>query len=423
MKEQEFKSNKWLTLLTFGFLYTVVYIGRFGLIYSLDEISLQIEMSYNIKHAISGCVFLSYALGSLINGRIVDYTLKPKRMILIGTSISIFSNICMVSAVTWKDLLWLSLVNGYFQSMIWVSGVCLVTQWWKSSERGIGGGIANFFSGLSHVTAFFLPEMIVISYFKLEWQNEIAAPLVFTTIFLLLFAVLAQNDPSKIGCEDYKEDEWMAKKELYLYMKTKGKKNPWVFFFKEKKMWCWCAIAFLSSLCRYGLLVWIPEYYSAVHFIDQMDANFANLILPLGMAFGTLILSLITSYYFKNNKGIMVVICAACSGTLITIFPMMLSLRIALIGIFGTGFFLYGINGILWIYAMDMGGRVRAGTVAGVLNCCAYIGTFLETYVFSFVLQYTGSRISTFVLMEVLCIAMAGFAILVSEKDTVVETE
>ena len=47
---------------------------------------------------------------------------------------------------------------------------------------------------------------------------------------------------------------------------------------------------------------------------------------------------------------------AALCGMLVVIFPMVQEEAAILTGIFFTGFALYGINGILWLYALDQGG-------------------------------------------------------------------
>lgn len=180
----------------------------------------------------------------------------------------------------------------------------------------------------------------------------------------------------------------------------------------------------LSSLCRYGLLKWIPLYYEVEAGGGSiLSRNFSNLILPLGMAFGTLTLTWFAGKKFNSNKGLMVIVSAALCGTFVIIFPTMMYTKVVLTGIFCTGFFLYGINGILWIYAMDEGGRLYSGTAAGILNCFAYIGAAAEAFLFPVIVKATGQMISIFIVMEIICVAMVICGIVISEKDTTVEEE
>ena len=301
----------------------------------------------------------------------------------------------------------------------------MIVNWWSGKERGLGCGIANFFSGLSHVTAYMLPAMLVVMYPQYGWRINFIIPMGIMTVFLGVFYCVTKDKPEDVKKESYIENnQVVAETERYLQQHFYEKnKNPWTYFFKREKFLWWCGVALLSSLCRYGLLKWIPQYYALESGSSILSPSFSNLILPLGMAFGSLTLTWITGKWFNNNKGLMIIISAALCGTLVVIFPTMVSTQIVLIGIFCTGFFLYGINGTLWIHAMDEGGRLYSGTAAGILNCSAYIGAALEAFLFPLIVESTGEMISIFIAMELFCIAMVICGIVISEKDTTLEAE
>ncbi|WP_415928938.1 hypothetical protein [Zhenpiania hominis] len=111
---------------------------------------------------------------------------------------------------------------------------------------------------------------------------------------------------------------------------------------------------------------------------------------------------------------------AALCGMLVVIFPMVQEEAAILTGIFFTGFALYGINGILWLYALDQGGRVFAGSVAGILNGFAYLGAFLENLLFHTVMNIFSGTMAVFFVMEVFCICMVICGMVVCKKNTVV---
>lgn len=420
-----YKSFKWLNLIGLALLYNTVYLGRFNLNNILPQIVREFHISSQQAGLIAGSIFISYALGSLINGRIVD-GYSPKKMILIGTCGSILCNLLITQTSLWQGILMIWLANGYFQSMIWVSVISLLTIWWSSNERGFAGGLINFFSGLSHVTAYLIPLIISALFPHFGWRSDFIIPMAIMAGFLILFCFITTDNPEAKGGETYiEENKIVACREEYLReeVQTLGG-SPWKFFFNQPKFLWWCGIATLSSLCRYGLLKWIPLYYAEDKGAGALlNPNFSNLILPLGMAFGTLTLSWVTGKKFSSNKGIMIITSAALCGTLVIIFPTISYSQVVLIGIFFTGFFLYGINGILWIYAMDSGGRVYSGTAAGILNCCAYMGAALEAFVFPLIVNLTNQMISIFIVMEIFCIAMVICGMVVSEKDTTIEYE
>ena len=426
MKEnnKSFNYFKWINLIGFALFYNTVYMGRFNLNSVLNQVSEELNILPYQETMLYSSVFIAYAVGSFFNGRLVDKH-SGKIMILLGAGVSILANVLVAFTSRWVVILLLSLINGYFQSMIWVSGISMLAKWWNSEERGLGGGVANFFSGLSHVTAYLLPAMIAVMYPQFGWRINFIIPMGVMAIFLGLFYWVTKDKPEDLKLKPYIEtNRTIVEAENYLYHEIyEKKKNPWKYFLSKKKFLWWCGLALLSSLCRYGLLKWIPLYYAVKEGGSILSQSFSNLILPLGMAFGTLILTWITGKRFYYNKGLMIIISAALCGTLVIIFPTMMSTKVVLIGIFCTGFFLYGINGILWIYAMDEGGRLYSGTAAGILNCFAYIGAALESFLFPIIVEATGEMISIFIVMEIFCIAMVICGIVVSEKDTNMEEE
>jgi len=417
-----FRRHKILSLVGFSLLYNMIYIGRFNLNYLLTKNELEIAMlPYQIQ-LISASVFFAYAIGSIVNGALADRW-NPQKMVLIGTGMSILMNLGVALVQPWYLLLLFWFVNGYFQSMIWVSGINIIVHWWKSDEWGIGCGVANFFSGLSHVTAYALPMVLLTLFPEIGWKGQFVLPMFFVFIFLLLFAAIVKASPENIGCPPYIDGDTSAvENEKYLLsLEEKGVGNQRIKYFLGKGLMIWSTIAFLSSLCRYGLLKWIPIYYEAENFSAIMNSTFIDLILPLGMAVGTLLITWMAGGLFRKNKGLVVIIAAASCGTIITIFPVVHDTVIILSGIFFTGFFLYGVNGVLWVYAMEAGGRLRAGTIAGILNGCAYLGATLEAVLFPLIIRWSGTLISVYVTMEVLCIFMVACGIAVSNKNTVVE--
>ena len=141
------------------------------------------------------------------------------------------------------------------------------------------------------------------------------------------------------------------------------------------------------------------------------------------MAFGTLIITWVAGTKLIDNQGIIVTAMAALCGMLVVIFPMVQEEAAILTGIFFTGFALYGINGILWLYALDQGGRVFAGSVAGILNGFAYLGAFLENLLFRTVLNLFSGNMAVFLVMEAFCVCMVICGMVVCKKNTVVIPE
>lgn len=421
--EKKFQEYKWRSLAAFAFMYNLVYLGRFNVNNSIGHLSKELFLTSGQQEIITTSVFVTYAAGSFINGYLADRW-GAKKAVILGGVISGLLNITVPFQIHWVPLLVIWLANGYFQSMIWVGGISLLANWWKEGERGKGVGIANFFSGMSHTTAYLIPVLLFAIWPEMSWQQNFSIPILLLILFACFFGICAVEKPEDKGLPPYESNNKRHnEREANLRSIAENNRLPWKHFFTQEKFLWWCAIAMLSSICRYGLLNWIPLYFKERNESAILSDTFLNLTLPVGMAFGTLIITWIAGTKLFNNKGIIVTVMAALCGTLVVIFPMVPDSRSVLVGIFFTGFALYGINGILWIHAIDQGCRVFAGSAAGIFNGFAYLGACLEGAVFSAVLHIFSDTMMVFVVMEALCICMVICGMVASKKDTVIMPE
>lgn len=422
--EQRFDHYKWITLISFALMYNFVYLGRFNVNNNMDNFVADAGMNGTQAHILSVSVFISYAAGSVINGYLAD-RYSSKRLVICGGLGTILMNGLISLENQWGLLLGTWIVNGLFQSMIWVGGISMLSHWWAEGYRGKGVGIANFFSGISHVTAYLLPILIVSLWPDIGWRTGMVIPMGILLIFVIVFAFVAVEKPQDKKLPAYAvHSQNHQKREETLRKRAEEGKNPWLYFLQLRNFWWWCAIALLSSICRYGLLNWIPVYYQQENGEEILSETFSNLMLPVGMAFGTLVITWVAGTRLFDNKGIIVTAMAALCGTLVITFPMLENTQSVLVGIFFMGFALYGINGILWVHAIDQGCRVFAGSAAGIFNGFAYFGAFLETVLFPAVLKlFDNNYLTIFVCMEILCIFMVICGIVVSKKNTIISPE
>ncbi len=422
--EQRFDHYKWITLISFALMYNFVYLGRFNVNNNMDNFVADGGMNGTQAHILSVSVFISYAAGSVINGYLAD-RYGSKRLVICGGLGTILMNGFISLENQWGLLLGTWIVNGLFQSMIWVGGISMLSHWWAEGYRGKGVGIANFFSGISHVTAYLLPILIVSLWPDIGWRTGMVIPMGILLIFVIVFAFVAVEKPQDKKLPAYAvHSQNHQKREETLRKRAEEGKTPWLYFLQLRNFWWWCAIALLSSICRYGLLNWIPVYYQQENGEEILSETFSNLMLPVGMAFGTLVITWVAGTKLFDNKGIIVTAMAALCGTLVITFPMLENTQSVLVGIFFMGFALYGINGILWVHAIDQGCRVFAGSAAGIFNGFAYFGAFLETVLFPAVLRlFDDNYLVIFVCMEILCIFMVICGIVVSKKNTIISPE
>lgn len=200
--EKTFKKYRMLCLMSFSVMYSFVYLGRFNVNNLMTYISEDISIGSQQQNIISVSVFITYALGSFINGYIAD-KYGAKKIVIIGGVVTSVLNMSIALQSSWYTILMTWICNGYFQSMIWVGGISILSHWWKEGERGKGVGIANFFSGMSHTVAYLVPLMMVSLWPTLGWRWYFVIPIGILMVFVILFAIFAKETPEDVGLEPY----------------------------------------------------------------------------------------------------------------------------------------------------------------------------------------------------------------------------
>jgi sugar phosphate permease len=414
-----FKKHAWILLLTFATLYLVVYGGRLNLGLAIPLMTEQMNWSKTQMGILSSVMFWTYGFGHFFNGRLGEI-FGVKRFIMAGAVLSCLANVL----ISFQDSLLLITIlwgfNGYFQSMLWSPGAALLASWWPGNTRGFAYGFHNAFSGLGQVFAWF---MVAIAFTLIpgpsgegDWRAAFTIPVIAILFFVVLFHFLVKRRPSEIGLKEYTEVEPERVEQeaaLEAISASKGKLYPYIYLFSQWRFVLWCFIVGGSNAARYGLLTWIPSYYKEVLQMDVKSGIVGSVWLPLGMALGTFIVPWITDKYCSLNRLPAVVICSLLAGSTVLLFPVLRDPFLVAVVLFMAGFFIYAVNGCVWAYASDVGGRFFSGTATGILDWAAYMAAAIQAIIFGIILD-TGAWHLLFIVVGGLCASMAVFALIAS---------
>ncbi|QZY56089.1 MFS transporter [Crassaminicella profunda] len=415
---KKFKKYAWMALLGFSILYAFLYNGRLNMGLALPMMMEEMGWTKTQAGLLSSVLFWTYGLGHLVNGRLGEI-FGPKKIILVGLLLSAGANliISFQSSIGLIAFLWA--LNGYFQSMLWSPGISLITKWWPSHKRGFATGFANGFSGVAQIIVWFSVLASISAFSDLGWRAAFRIPLISMVAMGAVYWVMVKAKPSDVGLKDYEEEDEGTKEqeaELQRIVQERGKLYPYIHLFSQWRFIIWCFIIAISNISRYGLLTWIPTYYVQELNMNVKSGIFSSVVLPVGMALGTFIVPWASDKFGKNGRLPAVVICAIVSAVSVFIFPSLKTLGTASIGLFIAGFFVYAINGVVWAYSTDVGGRVFAGTAAGVLDWAAYMGAALQAIIFGRVLDKTGNWNIVFTSIAVICVLMMVLALIANIK-------
>ena len=388
-----FQKNAWIVLLAFSILYCFLYCGRQNLSFAIPAMMKEEGWTALQLGILSSVQFWTYAFGHLVNGRLGEIV-GVNKLIIIGMTLSAamnmligFQSSLLVIAVIWG-------INGFVQSMLWSPGMALIANWWPGSKRGFAIGFANAFSGLGSVATAFAVAISMALFSDFGWRAAFVGSAVVMLVVVAIYPFFAKESPSKIGLPEYvdshqeREDNDNELKEI---VEEKGKLYPYFHLLKQWRFDLWMIIIACSSIARYGLLTWIPTYYVENFNVDIEAGIIGSVVCPLGMAAGALVIPTISDRVWSQNRLPWVIISSVASALAVFGFMSVQPGLVASILLFVAGFFIYGINSLVWAFATDIGGRAFSGTATGILDCAAYIGASVQAIYFGSVLTASGN--------------------------------
>ena len=415
---KKFSSHGWRYLLLFSFLYCAHYCTRLNL--GNAQVAMTEFTSEDIG-IITSTLFWSYGIGHLINGRLGEI-FGVRLFIILSVILSIAANIVMgfQSSILAMAIVWG--FNGFFQSMAWSPGVSSLAAWWPGDKRGFATGFANAFSGFGQVVATLMVTLAFAAFPAMGWRSAFWIPTILPAIVLVLYILFAKAGPKSIGLKDYEEaDAKRAEQESEMtqIVKEKGFLYPYIHLLKNPTFLVWIFIIFSAGLARYGLVTWIPKYLKEVAGLGNTVSLLTSTILPIGMGIGTLVIPTLTDKFCPNNRLLAGIVSGVASAVCVLGFMLLkpegFQFILMMILLFFAGFFIYAINGTVWTYATDVGGRVFASTATGILDFAAYAGAAIQAVVFGFMLT-NGSWNVVFLTTAALCLCIAALSFWHSRK-------
>ena len=405
-------------LLLFSLLYCFLYCIRLNLSGAGSVMMSQLHWTSAQIGILTGTMFWTYGAAQLLTGRLSEL-LGTSRFVVLSVLLSAGANILLgfQSSLVIMAILWG--LNGLFQAMAWAPGIAALTNWWQGNRRGFATGFAQAFSGFGQAAATLAVALAFVVMPAQGWRAAFWVPAAFPLAALIFFILFTKESPEKIGLPAYRESDPEREKsenELRALLTEKGKMYPFRYLLSDKKFWLWIMIAFLVGLARYGLITWIPMYFTDRFSMDVTGGLLRSLTLPVGMGVGSLVVPWLTDRFCPTNR-LPAVIVSALAGAASVAGIIFLDPRIAVQGVllqvllFAAGFFIYAINGVAWAYATDIGGRVFSGTSSGILNFSAYMGAAVQSFVYGFLLRSLGWTM-VFVSVAVLCGVVALLGVL-----------
>lgn len=407
---KKFTAGAWRYLILFSLLYCAHYCTRLNIgnaqVYMTEFSSEDIGM-------LSSVLFWTCGIGHLFNGRLGEI-FGVRRFIILSVLLSVLCNLFMgfQTSIAAMAVIWG--INGFVQSMAWAPGVSSLTAWWPGDKRGFATGFANAFSGFGQVVATLMVALGFVLLPNMGWRSAFFVPAILPVAMLVIYWIFAKESPKAIGLSDYEEeDKGKAEHEdkMAQILKEKGVLYPYIHLLKKPVFWVWIFVVFASGIARYGLVTWIPKYLNETTGLGAVVSLLTSTILPIGMGIGTFIVPALTDKFCPDNRlwasVLSGMVAAVCIIGIAFLNPdSSFQFFLMLLCLFFAGFFIYAINGTVWAYAADVGGRVFASTASGILDFAAYMGAAIQAAVYGSILN-AGNWNAVFLSVALFCALIA----------------
>ena len=380
-----FKSFAWKMLLSFGLTYMFFYNGRQNINLVMTQMAEGLGSTTAAMGVVASALFWCYAFGQLVNGRLGAY-FGHKRFMMFGVAASAVLNIIISfqHSIPVIALLWG--LNGYCQSMVWSNGIGVLNRWWPKKDRGFASGLATAFSGVAQVVTYLTILLCMEMNPEWGWRAGFRFPMVPMVLMLVAFAVFFKEKPEDVGLKPFEEEDKLSAARdaaLTKEIEEKGFLYPYKVLFSEPKVIVFCFISAIAGVGRYGLLTWVPTYFTEAMGLSIKVGIFSAILLPTGQACAMFVFPLITDKVFKGKREPMLILAAIVTFFGMISFPFIHNQMLASSMLFVVGVSAM-VTGVIWAVAGDMGGRAFSSTVVGVLDWAVYMGAAVQATMFGF---------------------------------------
>jgi MFS transporter, ACS family, hexuronate transporter len=375
------------------FAATVNYIDR--QVIGLLKPMLQADLHWN-EIDYSNIVFafhVAYAAGLLIVGRVMDWLGTRKGFSL---SVLVWSLAAMAHAFT-RTVFGFSVARfalGLGESGNFPASIKTIAEWFPKKERALATGLFNCGT---NVGAIITPLLIPLLTPRFGWEGAFLATGAIGFVWIVLWLVFYRAPEQHKG---------VSQAELAYIRSDPGEAvTPvkWTKLLAYRQTWAFALGKFLTDPIWYVYLFWLPDFLYRVHHV-----NVAGMILPLLVIYNAAALGSIAGGWCSSalirhgwtinasRKTAMLACALAVVPIILTSFVKGLWPAVALISLAAAAH--QGWSANMFTTASDMFPRRVVGSVVGMGGMAGAVGGMLIAKVVGYVLQWTGSYVTVFVI-------------------------
>jgi len=382
------KIRWWICFLLF-LTWLISYIDRSLMPMALPLIGEEFHLSPTVLGGVISAFFVGYASMQIPGGILADKIGARKAMTLGVAGWSTFSLLTgMVSSL--KALIWVRIFFGLGEGIHPPAAFKVLSAWFSSSEKARANGFVMSSNTLGPMIAPVLFATLVRAY---GWRS--AFYLVSIPGFLLTIAVywylrdqpseypgITSRELTEIGNENTRQDK-VSLAELS----------------KRGALWQLFFIYLTWDVTWWGFQAWLPSYLLKVRCFTLVNTGLV-LVLPYAAGFiGVLICGYISDLTRKRKPVLIAVLLGNSLFMMLT--ATAANVKIAILFLTVTGFFLPAIQGPFWTLVMDLLPSRVLGYSSGFINTGGQIAGVISPIIIGALIQRTGHYSAGFLFMAI----------------------
>lgn len=365
---------------------------------------------------------VAYGLSKFLMGSVSDKSnprwFLPLGLMLSASIIAAFGLFDSIYSSLWL-IIALQTLNGWVGGMGWPPCGKTLVHWYSPRERGRATAIWN----VAHNVGGALMSKCAVWGLAIfgVWQAKLYFNALAAAILAVLAWFLLRDTPQSCGLptiekhkNDYPED-YTDKHEAVLSFKE-------IFFnhvLNNGFLWAIAAANAFVYFVRYGIVDWVPTYFSEKGFTAEQGA-WAVSVYELTAIPGTILCGYVSDRYFRGRRA---------PGTILFMIPTLLgvigydlnrhgSYELDLLCLGAIGFFIYGPVMLIGLHALELVPKKAAGTAAGFTGFFGYVfGSAIAGAGGGWLAQHHGWQ-SVFIAMIVCCLLTMAFSALTLAHKT-----
>jgi len=380
---------RWVIVALLFYSTTIVYFDRVILGILAPYISRQIGWSEQEYGYVVFAFQLSYAIGPLFIGFVIDRLGTRRGFILAVVTWSVAS-LSHAAAGSWIGFAISRLGLGLGQSANFPASIKTVAEWFPQKERALATGIFNGGSNIGQVLAPLLIPVVLTLY--VYWQYVFVLSLLLSATWLILWLIFFRS-PQENRFVNSAERE-------YINTGTSDFENvkvPWIELVKLRQTWVVALGKLFADPVWYFYLFWGAKFLNARFGIELKGLALPLIVIYSTAWFGGISGGAISSYLLKKGKKANYARKITMLGTALLVLPVImvpfvdsLPVCVGLIALAAAGHNSWSAN--IFTVASDLFPKRIVGSVIGFSTTVSSIAGMITALLIGYALNESGKE-------------------------------